>query len=100
MGRRAITPFEVQSAAYFPHVRLQTWFPFTLQVYMNGHEWLARQMDQRGLRYRRLDDAFLWLEDPGRAQRLADRFATLPWPTVLDRLARRVNPLLRDLLLS
>jgi len=49
---------------------VQTWFPFTLQVYVNGHEWLARQMDKRGLRYRRLENAFLWLEDPGRVQRI------------------------------
>jgi hypothetical protein len=28
-------------------VRVQTWFPFTLQVYVNGHEWLARQMNSR-----------------------------------------------------
>jgi hypothetical protein len=39
----------------FLHVRLQTWFPFTLQVYVNEHEGLAWQMDQRGRRYRRLD---------------------------------------------
>ena len=51
-----------------------------------------------GSGHRRLDNALLWLEEPGRAQRLADRFATLPWPAVLDGLARRVNPLLRDLL--
>ena len=69
-----------------------------IHVYVNGHEWLARQLDKRGVRYRRLDNAFLWLEDPGRTQRLADHFATLPWPTILERLARRVNPLLRDLL--
>jgi hypothetical protein len=53
-------------------------------------------MDKRGLRYRRLENAFLWLEDPGRVQRLANRVAILPWPAVLDRFARRVNPLLRD----
>jgi hypothetical protein len=82
----------------FVHVRLQTWFPFTIHVYMNGHEWLARQMDQRGVGYRRLENAFLALDDPGRAQRLADRFPTLPWPTILEGFARRVNPLLRDLL--
>jgi hypothetical protein len=84
----------------FLHVRLQTWFPFTIQVYVNGHEWLARQLDRRGLRYRRLDNAFMWLEDPARAQRLADRFAILKWPARLDTLARRVNPLLGDLLAS
>ena len=80
----------------FCHVRVQTWFPFTIQIYLNGHEWLARQMDKRGLGYRRLENAFLGLEDPGRAQRLAERFATLKWPAVLDGFARRVNPLLRD----
>jgi len=53
---------------------------------------------RRGLGYRRLDNAFLALDDPGRAQRLADRFPTLPWPTILEGFARRVNPLLRDLL--
>jgi len=82
----------------FLHVRLQTWFPFTIHVYVNGHEWLARQLDTRGLGYRRLDNAFLALDDPGRTQRLADRFPTLPWPTILEGFARRVNPLLRDLL--
>jgi hypothetical protein len=28
----------------FIHIRLQTWFPFQVQVYLNGHEWLARQL--------------------------------------------------------
>jgi hypothetical protein len=28
------------------YVRLQTWFPFEIQVGINGREWLARQMDR------------------------------------------------------
>ena len=80
----------------FCHGRVQTWFPFTIQTSGNGHEWLARQMDQRDLRYRRLENAFLSLDDPGHVQRLADRCATLDWPAVLDGSASRVNPLLRD----
>jgi hypothetical protein len=40
-------------------VRLQTWFPFEIQVGLNGREWLSRQMDQEGLRYRRSDNKFL-----------------------------------------
>ena len=35
------------------YVRLQTWFPFEMQVYVNGREWLARQMEREGLKYRR-----------------------------------------------
>ena len=26
------------------HVRVQTWLPFTVEVWLNGREWLARQM--------------------------------------------------------
>jgi hypothetical protein len=29
----------------FMHVRLQSWFPFGLQVYINGREWLARRVN-------------------------------------------------------
>ena len=29
----------------FMSARLQTWFPFSLQVCMNGHEWLASRLD-------------------------------------------------------
>jgi len=27
------------------HVKLQTWFPLPIQVYVNGHEWLARKLN-------------------------------------------------------
>ena len=33
------------------HVKLQTWFPFTVQVYLNGHEWLARKLAARGIAF-------------------------------------------------
>lgn len=80
------------------HVRIQTWLPFTVQIYVNGHEWLAQQLDHRKIRYGRLDNAFTWIADPARAQQLADRFARQRWARVLGMFARRVNPLLKDLL--
>ena len=76
------------------HVRLQTWLPFTVQVYVNGHEWLAQQMVQKKLGFVQQHNAFTQLDDPIQAQRLADRFAQLNWPKILDRWARQVNPLL------
>jgi len=78
------------------HVRLQTWLPFTVQVYVNGHEWLAQQMVQKKLGFVQQHNAFTQLDDPVQAQRLADRFAQLNWPKVLNRWARQVNPLLRE----
>ena len=76
------------------HVRLTTWFPFTLQVYVNGHSWLAQEMLKRRLGFNLQDNAFTALDDPRAAQELADSFADLNWTKILDRLARQVNPLM------
>ena len=65
------------------HVRIQTWFPFTIQVYVNGHDWLARQMHHRKLGFVQCDNAFTQLDDADAAQRLADRFPQLPWVKIL-----------------
>jgi hypothetical protein len=78
------------------YVRLQTWFPFTIQVYVNGHDWLARQMKQKQLGFVQSDNAFTQLDNPAAAQRLADAFPKLPWVKTLNRWARLVNPLLDD----
>lgn len=80
------------------HVRMQSWFPLQIQVCLNGHEWLQRKLDRHGIAYRKVDNAFTWIADPQRAQRLADRMVDKNWPRILDTLARRVNPLMRDLL--
>jgi hypothetical protein len=77
------------------HVRLQTWAPFKLQVYCNGHDWLAQQMARLQLGFVQRDNAFTQLDDPVKAQRQADRFARLDWPKILNRLGHLVNPLLR-----
>jgi hypothetical protein len=79
------------------HVRLQTWLPFTVQVYVNGHEYLAQEMLRKQLGFVQQHNAFMQLDDPAAAQRLADRFAKLDWPKILDHWARQVNPLWREL---
>jgi hypothetical protein len=58
------------------HVRLQTWFPLQIQVYVNGHEWLARKLDQKGIRYRKFENAFIGIDDFAKAQKLSDRFTS------------------------
>jgi hypothetical protein len=75
------------------HVRLQTWFPFEMQIYVNGREWLARALDREGQAYRRSDNKFLWVADWSRAQQLFDQQLQTAWPGVLDALQRQVHPL-------
>lgn len=80
------------------HVRLQTWLPFDIQICLNGREWLARLMDKEGLTYERRDNCFASLENPERAQELADSMLDTNWVKVCHHFAKRVNPLLRDIL--
>ena len=76
----------------FMHARIQTWFPFSIQVCLNGREWLARSMDEAGLAYAQRDNCFVWLEDHKRAQQLMDQQVQANWPQLLDRIAGEVNP--------
>jgi hypothetical protein len=75
------------------YVRLQTWFPFEMQIYVNGREWLANRMDQEGLKYRRSDNKILAVEDWQRAQALLDEQLQTHWPSALDVCQRLVHPL-------
>jgi hypothetical protein len=81
----------------FMSARLQTWFPFACYVYVNGREWLSRQMDQRGLRYQRHDNCFSWIEDFPLAQSLMEEQLKTEWASALNACASRVHPLLPEL---
>ena len=76
----------------FLGARIQTWFPFGIQVCLNGREWLARQMDAQGLRYQRRDNCFVWIEDLARAQSVMSEQLEIDWPRHLETIADRLNP--------
>src|ERR1017187_2355064 len=77
----------------FMNARIQTWFPFRIQICLNGREWLARQMDQAGLRYVRQDNCFPWIEDFAEAQRLMDQQLSTHWAEELNGIAAMLNPI-------
>ncbi|MBM3334029.1 hypothetical protein FJY63_05150 [Candidatus Sumerlaeota bacterium] len=76
----------------FMNARIQTWFPFSIQVCINGREWLARTLDRAGVRYERWENCFPWIEDVAAAQRLMDVQLRTAWPDTLRDIARRLNP--------
>jgi hypothetical protein len=85
---------------YFQHprfgwmyIRLQTWFPFEVQIGLNGREWLARRLEREGMKYRRSDNKFLWVEDWPQAQRWLDEQQRTNWVAEFDALVRQVHPL-------
>jgi hypothetical protein len=54
----------------FLNARIQTWFPFSIQVCMNGREWLARQMRCVGIKYVR--------QAPAMERAASARLASIP----------------------
>jgi len=74
------------------NARIQTWFPFSIQICLNGREWLARQMSKAGLSYKKHDNCFVWVEDWRRAQQLLDEQLRTDWAELLNSIGRRLNP--------
>ncbi len=89
--------YEFHPECGFLNARLRSWFPFDVQLCLNGREWLARQLDQAGLGYERADNCFTDLEDFPRAQALLDAQLQTDWPTLLEGIARRLFPLREEL---
>jgi DNA-binding MarR family transcriptional regulator len=54
------------------YVRVPTWLPFKLQIYFNGHNWLANELSQRNISFKMLDNAFIEIEDWQKAQEISD----------------------------
>lgn len=80
----------------FMYLRIQSWWPYEIQIYINGHEWLGRQLDQVGVGYQRVDNCFWLIDDLAQAQKLCEKFAHRKWERVWNAFAERHNPLLEQ----
>jgi len=56
----------------YGYIRVPTWCPFKLQVYINGHNILANQLHKKGIKFSMIDNAFDYIEDFEKAQKLCD----------------------------
>lgn len=74
------------------HIRLMTWFPMSVQICLNGREWLARQLDAAGIEYERQDNSFAHVADFAKAQALLDEQLQTDWPTTLTGVIRESHP--------
>jgi len=78
------------------YVRVPTWCPFRLQVYINGHSLLASELKQAGIKYTMADNAFDSLEDAGKAQELSDNISIEKLHRKLDEFAWQFCPVYKD----
>ena len=78
----------------FMHVKIQTWFPFQVQVYINGREMMKHIFDENNIAYKIYDNSFIDISDVDKAQNLADHFDSKKLCRQLDYFAEIINPYL------
>ena len=85
---------------YFQHpqfglcyVRVQSWFPFSVRVGLNGRQWLYRQLEQRGVKFQCQRNLLVQVDDPALAQAMLDEQRRTDWPAVLGELVQPLQPL-------
>ncbi|HEU4388121.1 MAG TPA: hypothetical protein VFV34_10010 [Blastocatellia bacterium] len=53
-------------------MRVGTFIPFEVSFYLNGHNYIENQLRERGVKFKKDDNAFLWVEDVTALQQAAD----------------------------
>jgi len=79
-------------------VRLQTWFPYHIQIALNGREWLRRRLEARQVDFVRQGNKFFHIEDYGLAQRYLDQQLDRNWPHLLNSFLPIAFPTMRQTL--
>jgi hypothetical protein len=75
------------------YIRIQTWFPFTIRIGLNGRLWLARELEKRGVGFQRHRNLITSVDDPRLAQELLDQQTHADWPTLLNEWVQPIHPL-------
>lgn len=76
----------------FMNLRLQTWFPYMLQVALNGREWLCQSLTDHGIAHERHRNKITACDDFSAAQHLLDEQVQIPWTTTLQQLVPTIFP--------
>lgn len=92
--------FYLQDEDFGPgFIKICTYVPYAVKLYLNGHEWVKQQARKQGLDFEPLDNGFSDCHDPAKLQTICDQLGPpqieaffqkwqqrLPWPlTETDR---------------
>ena len=73
-------------------IRIQTWFPYNVEIYINGHEYLAKVFDKFNIKYEMFNNSFSYIDDFDKAQKIADNaFFNKNFTASFDKLVSQIN---------
>jgi hypothetical protein len=71
-------------------IKFCSYFPYNGKVCLNGHEYVKRQLERRGIAYEALDNGILSCEDPKRLQQICDGLSAEKIERVIRKWIRRL----------
>jgi hypothetical protein len=82
----------------FMNIRLQTWFPYHIQVCLNGREWLRRSLGQAGVDFLVKGNKFLHIGDYDKAQQFLNQQLDTRFAERINRFLPVIFPTMQDIL--
>ncbi len=78
-------------------LKIQTWFPYNVQIYLNGREYLSMLLKTEGISYSMYNNSFSYLEDFEKAQELANGTLNKKISSSFYGMVKKINCLLPDI---
>ena len=78
-------------------LKIQTWFPYNVQIYINGREYLSKIFDKNDIKYEMYNNSFSYIEDFETAQKLADSILDKKISDSFDGIIKDINSLLPNI---
>lgn len=70
--------------------KVSSYFPYTIRVCLNGHEYLKRQLEKAGIGYEPLDNGILSCDAPEKMQEIANNFDENKIEAVIRKWEKRI----------
>ena len=75
-------------------LKIQTWFPYNVQIYLNGREYMSRMLSENNIPFEKYCNSFSYLGDFSKAQELADGILDKKISDSFDGMINKINCLL------
>lgn len=76
------------------YLKIQTWFPFNVQIYLNGREYICTQLDKEGIHYERYNNSLVDIDNIERAQEISNHLQNMNLERKFDGIVSKYNNLL------